>query len=357
MTDLVPLSRSGAESETPAVLSDMGFGGAMPAAPIARAWLFSGGAGRAGGQVGRRAGGRAGGQAGGGTRLRAAFWAPNLWTSRPRGTILLLPGRTEYIEKYLRVIARLTAMGFAVATLDWRGQGMSARRAPDILGHVEDFAEYQRDVEAFLDWPPVRAAAGPTIMLCHSMGGAIGLRALLDGRLTVDAAIFSAPFWGLSIGAAALRMVRGAVALGFGMRAVPGGAGACATETYVLRQPFETNVLTSDPEHFAWFKAQAEAHPDITLGAPTLAWLSAACRELKALAALPAPATPSLVLLGTEEAVVSAAAVTDRVAKSPGAALTMLPGARHEGLMESPAGDPGKLAWAALDGFLRGRGI
>ena len=46
---------------------------------------------------------------------------------KPRGTVLLLHGRTEFIEKYYPVIEKLLQRGFAVATLDWRGQGLSER--------------------------------------------------------------------------------------------------------------------------------------------------------------------------------------------------------------------------------------
>lgn len=344
MNDLVPVGATTFPMASPPVHADLGLGGALPAAPLIRAWLRGDE-----------------GAAPGATRLRAAYWASALWQGDPRGTVLLFAGRTEYIEKYLRVIARLTAMGFAVATLDWRGQGMSERSAPHLLGHVDDFAEYQRDVDAFLDWAPVRGAIGPKVLLCHSMGGAIGLRALVDGRLTPDAVIYSAPFWGLGVAGVARgiarQMAKGAVAIGLGMRGLPGGAGDTASETYVMHHGFEDNVLTSDPEHFAWFKAQASARPDLTLGAPTLAWLAAAFRELDALAQIPAPDVPALVLLGSDEQVVSSDAIKSWVARAPDAALTMLPGARHEGLMESPSRAQGKLAWATINGFLRARRI
>ncbi|MBK5925929.1 alpha/beta hydrolase, partial [Rhodobaculum claviforme] len=48
-----------------------------------------------------------------GVRLRAAVWPG------ARGTVLLFPGRTEVVEKYGDVIARLVAAGWGVLTLDW----------------------------------------------------------------------------------------------------------------------------------------------------------------------------------------------------------------------------------------------
>ena len=44
-----------------------------------------------------------------------------------KGTIVLLHGRNEFIEKYFETIRHFTDLGFWVATFDWRGQGGSDR--------------------------------------------------------------------------------------------------------------------------------------------------------------------------------------------------------------------------------------
>ena len=83
-----------------------------------------------------------------------------------RGAVFLCSGRTEYIEKYGRVIGELTARGFSVVTCDWRGQGLSDRALADPMkGHVGDFAEYQRDVEAVLASPEAAAVGPPRVMI------------------------------------------------------------------------------------------------------------------------------------------------------------------------------------------------
>ncbi|WP_372894135.1 alpha/beta hydrolase, partial [Rhodosalinus sp.] len=83
-----------------------------------------------------------------GVRLRVGGWRPG----RAEGTVLLFPGRTEYIEKYGRPARDFLAAGLAVLAVDWRGQGM-ADRAPEapFLGHVRAFADYQHDVTAMLE--------------------------------------------------------------------------------------------------------------------------------------------------------------------------------------------------------------
>ena len=78
----------------------------------------------------------------GSARIRVAWWKAG-----DRGTVLLLPGRTECIEKYGRAAGDLVARGFSVITLDWRGQGLADRALPDrATGHVGDFSEYQQDL-------------------------------------------------------------------------------------------------------------------------------------------------------------------------------------------------------------------
>lgn len=312
---------------------------AGPPAPDLCAWLTAAGAGGAPGP-----------------RLRAALWrAP---AGGARGHLLLLPGRTEYLEKYAPVVARLRARGFAVASLDWRGQGLSDRAAPR-LGHVGRFAEFQDDLRALLAWPEVEALPGPRVALCHSMGGCIGLRALVDGALSdaaarPAAAIFSAPMWGLALGgAAAIARPAAWLAARIGLARTAARIGPAAS-TYVLDAAFESNLLTGDRGFWDRLVAQARAHPELTLASPTFGWLDAAFAETAALVRAPAPATPRLLLLGADEAVVDPAAIRAHAARSGDAAtLVPIPSGRHETLMEDPDGPVGAPVWQAIDDFLR----
>ena len=47
------------------------------------------------------------------------------------GTVCVFGGRGEFIEKYFETVNELRNRGFAVATMDWRGQGHSSRQLPD----------------------------------------------------------------------------------------------------------------------------------------------------------------------------------------------------------------------------------
>jgi lysophospholipase len=217
------------------------------------------------------------------------------------------------------------------------------------LGHVGDYAEYQSDVAAML--ATVRAAGlpEPFVLLAHSMGGAIGLRALAEG-LPVRAAAFSAPMWGIHIAVYLRPLAHGFSAVGrragLGLREVPVGR----RESYLSVTPFADNALTTDLETYDWMVAQALRDPRLALGRPTIQWLHASLAELRRLRSLPPPPVPVLVGLAGEETIVDNGA-TLRLARGwPGARLETYAGARHELLMER-ADVRSRFLDAALDLF------
>ena len=107
-----------------------------------------------------------------GVKLRFARWRPA--ARRSRGTVCLFQGRAEAIEKYFEVVGDLRRRGFAVATLDWRGQGGSERRLRNRRkGHVDSFAEYDRDLDAFMEQVALPDCPPPHFALAHSTGGLI----------------------------------------------------------------------------------------------------------------------------------------------------------------------------------------
>lgn len=267
-----------------------------------------------------------------GTRLRVTLLAHG-----EAGTVLLFPGRTEYAEKYGPAARRLGARGLSVLTIDWRGQGLSARLLSDVgIGHVVAFADYQRDVAALVEAADALGLAGPRHLLAHSMGGAIGLRALMEG-LPVASAAFSAPMWGILL-ATGLRPVARALGwasrpLGLGARYAPG----TGPSSYTDAASFDGNLLTSDRAAYDWMRAQVAAHPELALGGPSLQWLHEALIEEVALARRASPGVPCLCGLGSEEGIVSASVIRARMARWPGGRLEIYPGARHELIVERAA--------------------
>lgn len=114
-----------------------------------------------------------------------------------RADILVFPGRGDLAEKYDALASRAADRRVGMHVVDWRGQGRSDRGpVPRGALHVDDFAEYQRDVDAFL--APLTTDR-PRLALAYSMGGLILLHSLLRAQpptdLHVDAAVLISPMW------------------------------------------------------------------------------------------------------------------------------------------------------------------
>ena len=267
-----------------------------------------------------------------GVRLRVAVWPKD----NARGTIVLFPGRTEYVEKYGRVAGELTAAGYAVTAIDWRGQGRADRIFEDPrLGHVEAFQDYQHDVAAYMATLEQAELRGPRFLIAHSMGGAIGLRALING-LDVKRAVFSGPMWGIyapaHIKSFALTLLFLATRLKQAHRIVPG----TQVEGHVAGTPFEENKLTTDAEQYEYITRQSLSDPAFSLGGPTFHWLREARREIERLHAEPRPDIPTRVFVGRRDPIVDRKMIQSLVDTWPSADLTFFEGGLHELMVERP---------------------
>ncbi|MBL4646128.1 MAG: alpha/beta hydrolase, partial [Rhizobiales bacterium] len=107
----------------------------------------------------------------GGVSIRCARWAA---TAAPgKGTVCIIQGRTEYIEKYFEVIEDLRGRGFAVLAFDFRGQGGSDRLLRQAWrGHVDNFSDYVSDLERVTREVLLPECPAPFFALAHSTGGA-----------------------------------------------------------------------------------------------------------------------------------------------------------------------------------------
>lgn len=267
-----------------------------------------------------------------GKRIRLGVWQPE----GARGTVLIFPGRTEYIEKYGVVAAGFASRGLASIAIDWRGQGLADRLLDDPLtGHVEHFTDYQKDVASLMRAARSLNLPRPYFLVAHSMGGAIGLRAVIEG-LAVQAAVFTGPMWGINI-SPQLRLPAHILStlmpkLNRGHRLPPG-----VTNTpYVLSEPFEDNLLTTDAQMFAMMHDQLIAHPEMQLGGPSYVWLREALAETAHLAGRAAPKMPCITYLGTNERIVGTPRIHERMASWNSGQLRLIEGGEHEILMESP---------------------
>jgi len=184
------------------------------------------------------------------------------------------------IEKYFETVRDLRDRGFAVAMIDWRGQGHSSRRLRDSRkGYVRDFADYEIDVEAFVQQVVLPDCPPPFFRAGAFDGGAVMLRIAHAGKRWFDRMVLSAPMIDLPkrrtslIPTALLRILR---LTGQGGRYVPGGS-----DELVGNSSFVNNPLTSDPCATRGNTAILEEDPTLGIAAPTVAWADSAFTAMR----------------------------------------------------------------------------
>src|SRR4029077_3266949 len=206
-----------------------------------------------------------------GVPLRFARWRSAL--KERHGTVCIFPGRSEFIEKYFEVVGELRRRGFAVAVLDWRGQGGSGRLLRNSLkGHVKSFNDYEDDVARFMNEVALPDCPPPYYALAHSMGATALLKAATMRGCWFSRMVMTAPMLeivGLPMPARAVSALITALSLcGFGRIAVPGGM-----KTYLASQKFEGNLSTGDHERFVRNHSVLAAAHALAVGPPTIGWV------------------------------------------------------------------------------------
>ncbi len=270
-----------------------------------------------------------------------------------RGSLLFLPGRGDAYEKYLETLDYWHRLGWQVTAADWRGQAGSGRLGHDELtGHVSDFTIWIEDIVAFwqqwqLSTPP------PHVILGHSMGGHLVLRALAEGRIGADAAVLIAPMLGLSNHGVPAGLIHAAARL---MAAIgdPRRAAWKWGEKPRALPVDRIGLLTQDEPRYAdeiWWR---EARPEIAMGPGSWGWVASAFGSMRGLqlpGLLERVQQPVLILAADRDRLVDNRAIERAARRLPHAELVRFgSGARHELLREvDPIRDR---ALAAIDEFL-----
>ncbi len=287
-----------------------------------------------------------------GVRLRSARWTPPQAT---RGTVAILGGRGEFVEKYFETAKGLLARSLAVATVDWRGQGGSVRPLRNARkGHVDDFSLFERDLDAFVERILEPHCPRPWFGLGHSMGAAVLLMVDEAGRCPFERIVLTSPMVAVKSvdhRGLAVRFVVGALdALGFGGAFAP-GSGA---ETFWAR-PFAGNPFTSDAGRYARISGLAKTAPDLFLGGPTVGWTHAALQAMRRFDDPNFPRranTPTLVIASGADRVVDTPAIERFAADLRGGRIIVIEGAEHEIMIERDS--LRDQFWAAFDAFVPG---
>lgn len=286
-----------------------------------------------------------------GHRVRRIDWT--LSQGAPRGSLLFLPGRADFYEKYLETLAHWHSRGWHVTAGDWRGQALSGRLGADELtGHVDDFSLWVEDLATL--WEDWRASSpAPHVLIGHSMGGHIALRATAERRVKPDALVLSAPMLGLLpqfIPDTVLHWIaRRAAAMGDPRRPIWKGS------ERPRRAPEDRlTLLTHDRDRYDdenWWRRQ---RPELAMGAPSWGWIESALRSnlgMRRPGLLESVDVPVLALATRADRLVGYRAIEDAVRRIPGAQFVWFGAeARHELLRE--ADEVRDKALDAIDTFL-----
>ena len=286
-----------------------------------------------------------------GATLRTAWWRP---AAPARGTVTLLTGRCEYLEKYQEVAEDWLARGYQVFSLDWRGQGLSSRPLSDRQKcHVSDYAVHVSDLTRWLDTVVKPKEIGPTVLYAHSMGGLIGLRYLIDQPGRFAAVVLSAPMVDINTDPwprfLAEMLSRGAGAFGFAT------SYAFGQSDYdpAVDGAFEGNAVTGDPVRFRRIHDGYRANPDLRLGGVTFGWLTASFRA-QAIVAMPGALqdvrVPVLMLTAPDDRLVPAETQALLCRRLHDCTVKLYPESRHDIMAERDT--IRTRAWQDIDKFL-----
>jgi lysophospholipase len=288
-----------------------------------------------------------------GVNIRYCLWPR---TAEQRlGTVCLFTGRGEFIEKYFETITDLRRRGFAVAMMDWRGQGGSDRalRNPS-KGHIEDFSQYDNDLRQFMNEIVLPDCPAPFYGMAHSMGGHVLLRSALTKVCWFDRLILCAPMIDIvqevTNSTLTRLVIEGLVIIGLGDMFIPGGS----SKPWELG-PFDDNRLTSDRLRYERIRDVLEAAPWVGLGSPTIGWVHAAARSILQINALGFGSfikVPTLIVAAGNDTVVSTRAIERFATRVKTCRHLVIAGARHEILQERD--EIRDQFWAAFDAYIPG---
>ena len=208
-------------------------------------------------------------------RMRYSFLPAS---NQHKANLIILPGLSEFGEKYIETATFFGAKGFNVYVIDWAYQGLSTRqrKAP----HKRHSDGFEADVSD-LDYLIQNKANNekPFFMLAHSMGSNIGLRYLINSPEVFKAASMSAPLLGiqdLKFFASPIRVLLKFLNP-FHHCYVPGGHDWKESN----RSSDGKDIFSSDPLRDQLHNTWSLHNPKLQVGSPTLKWLYESLKSIR----------------------------------------------------------------------------
>jgi lysophospholipase len=273
-----------------------------------------------------------------GLRLRYRQWRAD--NTNNRGIVVVLGGRTEFIEKYLETIGEINARGFDALSFDWRGQGLSDRMLPDCeKGYVKSYEHYVRDLKYVLEKTHLIHNNKPVYIMAHSMGGHIALRYLRQYTNPVAKAILIAPMIQVRTFPAPVQLMR-LLSRWMVRNGWPAAIMPTPGRNDSFDRPFAINRLTSDRVRFNRVCQLMTENPHLVVRGITFGWLDATFDSIEKLQQpgyVRSIQTPVMLVTAERDYVVANRATTRLAAELPNHRLVEVALANHEILQERNA--------------------
>lgn len=272
-----------------------------------------------------------------GADIRTGHVAPE---GEVKGTVVILTGFRESIEKYFEVANDMLERGYAVWMMDWRGQGGSERylKSGPQKAHHQGYDEQIADLDQFAKIVAAQAQK-PLLLMAHSMGAHISLRYMKECDCVFDAALLTAPMFDIVTQGfprpLARQMAKFAKAGNYLEKYVPGGS-----DWSEEKDRAKSDVKTSDPKRFEISLRQQLQNPALQIGDPTYGWIYHTFQSIDVLNQedyLKSIKIPVLMQVSGEDKVVSIAAQERACRLLPDCKRVDIPGAKHEIWMERDA--------------------
>lgn len=260
----------------------------------------------------------------------------------PRGSLLFMPGRGDFYEKYLETFEYWRRRGWRVTAADWRGQAGSGRFGADaVTGHIDDFGAWIADLAAFwAAWAEGRT--GPLVLVGHSMGGHLALRAVANEALdpAPNTLVLSAPMLDVMPERVPLAVRQGAARLMCWIGDARRPAWKWSERPGQL-PAFRQALLTHDADRYAdevWWRS---ARPELVMGPGSWGWVRGAQASIRALmrpGVLEGVTIPVFIVATRADRLVSPRAIERAAARLPNARVLWFGDeAAHEILREVDA--------------------
>lgn len=191
--------------------------------------------------------------------------------------IVIAEGRTETAEEYFETIRDFNARGYAVAIMDWQGQGMSYRHNDDYSRHHS--VGFEQDISDFDEFLNHLKIDLPQILFAHSMGGNIGLRYIADNPNIFKCAYLSAPMLGLNpkrvIKYAAAAILKMAHNLNWLNKYAFGQSQWSETFANIAKHKVSSDKVRREVQPYLF-----KTRPELRCGGVTFGWLGAALQSI-----------------------------------------------------------------------------